>query len=432
MATVCVIGGGYVGLPTAAVAADSGHSVTVFDVDMSKVISLQDGRSPISEPGLDDLVRTVVEGGRLRASSSVVPADVFIVAVPTPLRGIAYKNADLSFVRQAVASISQVLQKGNLVIVESTCPPGTTVGVVATDIREITGLDPEDDVDVAYCPERILPGRILIELVSNDRVVGGVTPAATSRAILFYRSFVRGTVLGTDATTAEFVKLIENTHRDVNIALVNEFSLVAEHLGVSVWEAIDLANRHPRVRLLRPGPGVGGHCIAVDPWFVVDAAPKYTRLIAAARGVNDTMPRHIADLVAAALGDLGGKIILCLGLTYKANVADTRESPSLEVIEHLRRAGAEVRTHDAVVAREQSIEALASGVDGLVLLVAHDEYRSIQPLPVGKLMRRRIIVDSCGALVVADWTTQGFDVRRLGDGRANGVGAGVRALTNRS
>ncbi|HEX2171299.1 MAG TPA: nucleotide sugar dehydrogenase, partial [Dehalococcoidia bacterium] len=278
---VCVVGLGFIGLPTAAVLA-----------------ALAQGRVTIREPGLDELVADAVASGRLVGSGSPVPADVYILAVPTPIRGPAHKRADLTFIAAAVEAIASLLRPGALVVLESTSPPGTTERLVRPSLERASGLRAGRDFWLTHCPERVLPGRILHEIVHNDRIIGGIDARSAEAARDLYAGFVRGRLFLTDATTAELVKLMENTHRDVNIALANEFALVAEHLGVDVWEAINLANRHPRVQFLSPGPGVGGHCLAVDPWFVVGAAPQFTPLIAAGRAVNDAMPRHVADLVA--------------------------------------------------------------------------------------------------------------------------------------
>lgn len=414
---VCVIGLGYIGLPTAAILASSGHSVVGVDTNPLVLDALYSGKTIIREAGLDDLVAEQVKTGRLVTSASPVPADVFILAVPTPIRGLAHKRADMTHVLSAAQAVAPVIKPGNLIVLESTSPPGTTEKLIRPVLEQGSGLTAGQDFHLAHCPERVLPGRILHELVHNDRVIGGVSHQSAEAARDLYASFVRGEILLTDATTAELVKLMENTNRDVNIALANEFALVAEHLGVNVWEAIELANRHPRVQFLRPGPGVGGHCIAVDPWFVVGAAPQFTPLIAGARSVNETMPRHTADLVADALGGVAGRRIVALGLTYKANVDDIRESPSSEVIADLRRAGAEVRLHDAMVEATQSVGELADGADCLLLLVDHSAYVALDAGKLGAVMRSRVLVDTRNFLPIPMWTEAGFQVVRLGDGR---------------
>src|SRR5207244_621844 len=286
----CVLGLGYVGLPTASMLATRGFHVYGLDVDEGVVRELAGGRTHISEPDLDTLVQAAVQSGNLRCGTEPAPADVFVIAVPTPVR--EDRTADLDAVAAAARSVASVLKRGDLVILESTVPPGTTTGLLR-HVLERSGLRAGTDFLLAHCPERVLPGNLLVELIANDRIIGGLDAASAKAAADVYRTFATGELIETDATTAELVKLMENTHRDVNIALANEFALIAERVGVDVWNAIKLAGRHPRVRFLRPGPGVGGHCIAVDPWFVVQAAPELARLIATAREVNDGMPAHV-------------------------------------------------------------------------------------------------------------------------------------------
>ncbi len=414
---VCVVGLGYVGLPAAALLAGAGLSVTGVDVNPVVLAALARGQVTIQEPGLPEVVATSVAAGQLCGAAAPVPADAFILAVPTPVRGLAHKRADLAAIEAAARAVAPLLRPGNLVVLESTAPPGTTERVLRPLLEQGSGLVAGQDFWLAHCPERVLPGRILDELVNTDRVIGGIDTGSAAAARDLYATFVRAGMFLTDATTAELVKLMENTNRDVNIALANEFALVAEHLGVNVWEAIDLANRHPRVQFLRPGPGVGGHCIAVDPWFVVNAAPGFTPLIAAGRAVNDGMPRHVADLVADALGGLSGRTVLALGLTYKADVDDLRESPAAGVITHLRHEGATVRTHDAMVEDGTPVADLAAGADCLLLLVDHAAYRDLEPVALAPRMARRLAVDTRNFLPLAPWTAAGFSVVRLGDGR---------------
>src|SRR6202171_152641 len=347
---VVVVGLGYIGLPTAAVIASRGMRVVGVDVNERVVKTVASGAIHIAEPDLEGLVQKVVSSGSLKVATEPEAADVFIIAVPTPID--EEKRADLGSVMKSVDSIAGVLRAGNLVILESTVPIGTTeeiakkIAHVRPDLRVGMADGSEHGISVAYCPERVLPGRILSELVNNDRCIGGVTPHCARRAQRFYKTFVRGACIATTARAAEMVKLTENAFRDTNIAFANELSLICHRYGVKVWEVIDCANRHPRVNVLRPGPGVGGHCIAVDPWFIVEAAPDLARLISTARSVNDAMPEHVVELARQALGELTGAAITTLGLTYKANVGDLRESPAVTVVQHLRRAGAVVRTHD--------------------------------------------------------------------------------------
>jgi len=408
---VTVVGLGYVGLPTASMLASRGHRVYGLDLNERVISELSRGITSIREPELDTLVQAAIGSGNLSCGTTPQPSDVFIIAVPTPIR--EDRTADLDAVSAAARSVASVLKRGDLVILESTVPPGTTTGVLR-EILETTGLRAGRDFRLAHCPERVLPGNLLVELVANDRIIGGIDDSSSEAAADIYRSFVTGELIETDATTAELVKLMENTHRDVNIALANEFALIAERLQVDIWRALTLANRHPRVRFLRPGPGVGGHCIAVDPWFVVQSAPTESRLIALAREVNDGMPGHVVDLVRRAIGSLDQTIAVTLGRTYKADVSDLRESPALHVVEALRRAGADVREHDAVLDGDASVEQLARGADVIILLVDHTAYRALRPDVLGERMRRRVVVDTRGVIAREDWASNGFKVVVLG------------------
>ncbi len=342
--TVSVIGLGYIGLPTAAVLAANGCKVLGVDIVQTVVDTINRGEIHIVEPDLDALVHHAVNQGRLRASTRVDPADAFLIAVPTPFK--EGHVPDLDFVIAAARSIAPALRAGNVVILESTSPVGTT-----EKVRDLLALARPDllfagkdngrpHVHVAYCPERVLPGKVLTELVSNDRVIGGLSPACAERARDLYRIFVRGECHLTDARTAEMCKLTENSFRDVNIAFANELSLICERLDIDVWELIRLANRHPRVQVLQPGPGVGGHCIAVDPWFIIHAAPEQSRLIETAREVNDSKPQHVLARIELALAQTRKPrpIAACLGLAFKADIDDLRESPALEITRQLARA----------------------------------------------------------------------------------------------
>ena len=339
LGTISVIGLGYIGLPTAAVMADRGLSVIGVDVNRTVVDMINSGCVHIVEPGLAQTVRSAVASGALTASISPEPADAFIIAVPTPIT--ANKTADMRFVQAATAAIAPVLKQGDLVILESTSPVGST-RALADQLRSLRpdlrfpGVTELIDVNIAYCPERVIPGRVMEELVLNDRAVGGLTAECTERAMALYKLFVNGEVMPTDAASAELCKLTENAFRDVNIAFANELANVCDQLGVNAWEVIRLANRHPRVDILRPGIGVGGHCIAVDPWFIVEAAPEKTPLIQAARRVNNGRPERVTDVLATAARDLAAEsgrrpTIALLGLSFKPNIDDLRESPAVEI-----------------------------------------------------------------------------------------------------
>ena len=330
---VCVVGLGYIGLPTASLLGTKGCKVTGVDVRQDVVDTINQGRIHIEDPDLDLLVKSAVNTGKLSASTTPTEADVFVLAVPTPIQ--PDKRPDVTMVEAAARAIAPCVRKGNLVILESTSPVGTTEDVVARVLRE-SGLTIGEDVFVAYCPERVLPGRILTELVENDRVVGGVDDASTEVALEFYQSFVRGEVVATDSRTAEMVKLSENSYRDVNIAFANELSMICSEAGISVWEVIRIANRHPRVKILQPGPGVGGHCIAVDPWFIVAGDPSNAKLIRAAREVNDRKPHWVIEHVEACAKNVVKPVIACLGLSFKADVDDLRESPAVEIVREIQ------------------------------------------------------------------------------------------------
>ena len=337
--TVTMMGLGYIGLPTAALLANRGFKVHGVDIDVRAVEIINQGRIHIVEPGLDAFVRSAVNSGHLTANLEPAEADVFMVAVPTPFhhdKVNAVTNSpmpNIDYIISATKAIAPYVRKGGLILLESTSPVGTT-DIMAKVLQE-EGVN-IDEVFIAHSPERVLPGHIMRELVENDRVVGGVNKASTEIAAEFYRLFVEGEVLETNAKTAEMAKLTENSFRDVNIAFANELSLICGKLNIDVWELIALSNRHPRVNILQPGPGVGGHCIAVDPWFIVDSAPEESRLIRTAREVNDYKPHYIIEKIKAAAAKFENPKIACLGLAFKADIDDLRESPSLAIVKYLK------------------------------------------------------------------------------------------------
>lgn len=387
---VAVLGLGYIGLPTAAVVARSGAAVLGIDIHQSVVDTVNSGRVHIEEVDLDALVQGVVQRGLLRASTALEPSDVFIIAVPTPFKDD--HAPDVSHVLSAARSIAPVLKSGDTVILESTSPVGTTEAVrdvleeLRPDLKFPHAGNGPSDVSIAYCPERVLPGRILVELIDNDRCIGGITPRCARKALSFYRTFVRGACITTTAKVAEMVKLSENAFRDVNIAFANELSLVSDKLGIDVWDVIRLANRHPRVNILTPGPGVGGHCIAVDPWFIVHSAPELTPLIRNAREVNDGKTGHVIARAAAMIAASEGRVAL-LGLAFKANVDDFRESPALKVAEALVTQFGDrvaiVEPHIAELppslagAELIDIDAALADCETMVVLVDHDIFKSV-------------------------------------------------------
>lgn len=419
---ICVLGLGYIGLPTASTFATHGLQVIGVDVNRQVVDCLKEGNLHIYEPGLRTLVQAALLSGNLVIEPQPQVADAYIIAVPTPFK--EDKCADMRFVISASESIVPHLQRGALVVLESTSPPRTTTNVVLP-ILERSGLKAGEDFFLAYSPERVLPGQILRELIENARVIGGIDRASAEAGRDLYATFVRGEIVLTDATTAEMVKLMENTYRDVNIAIANEFSRLADRFGVDVWEAIALANRHPRVRILNPGPGVGGHCISVDPWFLVEAAPDISPLIRTARGVNDSQPHAVVDLVRRAVGNLQDCQVAALGLAYKPDVDDLRESPAIEICHLLAEAGADVIAYepykpDFQVDGFNTANILAAAIhdaDVLLLLVAHTALRNLEPHVLAQLTKARVIVDCVNAWDPAVWQEFGFRVFRLGVGK---------------
>ncbi len=417
---ICVLGLGYIGLPTASTFANHGVQVTGVDNNPEVVASLQSGKVHIYEPGLGEVVEKALASGKLIVASQPVAADAFLIAVPTPF--YEDKKADLSYVRAAAEAIVPVLRKGNLVVLESTSPPLTTRDHVLP-ILERSGLKAGVDFLLAYSPERVLPGQILKELTENARVIGGIDQASAEAGRDLYQTFVKGEIILTDATTSEMVKLMENTYRDVNIAIANEFSRLADRFEVDVWEAIQIANRHPRVKILNPGPGVGGHCISVDPWFFVEAAPDITPLIHTARKVNDGQPGFVVSLVEKVLNGLADKKVAVLGLAFKPDVDDLRESPAVDVAHTLAKGGAAVTAFEPFkpdfvikgVELKPTLAETVEGADALLILVAHSQFKTLAPAEVKKLTEARIIVDTVNILNRQAWTAAGFTFYRLGD-----------------
>ncbi|GGK13415.1 UDP-N-acetyl-D-mannosamine dehydrogenase [Luteimonas terricola] len=408
--TLAVIGLGYIGLPTAAMFASSGVRVHGVDINPATVDLINQGKPHIEEGDLDALVARVVGSGALSAHLEPVPADAYIIAVPTPVSHDSIRKPDLSYVMAAGRAIAPHLRKGNLVILESTSPVGTTDELcrVMAELRPdliFPGEGHEVDIHIAYCPERIIPGKMLRELVENDRIIGGMTPRCSELAAALYGRFVKGECLQTDNRTAEMVKLTENAYRDVNIAFANELSMICDHLGINAWDVITFSNRHPRVSILNPGPGVGGHCIAVDPWFIVASSPEQAKLIHQARLVNDSKPEHVIAQVEEALARSPDAKVACLGLSYKPDVDDFRESPALEIALRLTRRlpgrvlCADPYEHalgnaghgDVSLAMVPAEEAVAQA-DIVLILVGHEKFRSVS-IPAG-----RRVIDTVGFL----------------------------------
>lgn len=413
--TISVIGLGYIGLPTAAAFASRKKRVAGIDVNKQAVDTINRGEIHIVEPDLDALVKTAVENGYLRAFNKPVAADAFLIAVPTPFKGD--HEPDMAYVQAAAESIAPVLKKGDLVILESTSPVGATeqmaqwLAQARADLRFPQQAGDEADINIAYCPERVLPGQVMVELIKNDRVIGGMTPTCSARARELYNIFLEGECVVTNSRTAEMCKLTENSFRDVNIAFANELSLICAEQNINVWELIRLANRHPRVNILQPGPGVGGHCIAVDPWFIVAQNPRQARLIHTARLVNDGKPLWVVDQVKAAVADFLAQTdkrasevtVACFGLAFKPDIDDLRESPAVEITAMIAQwhAGTtlavepNVKQLPSVLAGYAQLADTTSALrdaDILVMLVDHRQFKAINPEDV----KQQWVIDTKG------------------------------------
>lgn len=406
---LCICGLGYIGLPTAAMFATNGVYVSGVEVNQHAIDTINQGKIHIVEPGLGDVVKAAVESGHLKAFDKACEADAYIICVPTPFKGD--HEPDLSFVDAATTEIAPYIRKGNTVILESTSPVGTTerVAEIIKKLRPDLVVASEDseecDVYVAYCPERVLPGKIMSELINNDRIIGGINKISAEKAAEIYGIFVKGELLKTNARTGEMSKLTENAFRDVNIAFANELSLICDKLNINVWELIGLANHHPRVNILNPGPGVGGHCIAVDPWFIVSKTPEQAKIINMARNINDDKPEWVKQQVRNAVAKCSNKdfSIACLGLAFKPDIDDLRESPSLHITKDLAKEfpGNVVTVEPNISSLPKSLddtdvslvsleEALKSDV--IVLLVDHKEFKAISP----KFSSEQFLIDTRG------------------------------------
>ena len=417
MKKICVIGLGYIGLPTALLFATNGYDVVGVDINSDTVEKVNQKTIPFEEDGLEDLLIEAVDSRRFRASKMPENADVFIVAVPTPFDK-ENRMADMSYVIAATQSIVKFLKKGDLVILESTVPPGACEKCI-TPILERSGLEVIDDFYVAHCPERAIPGNTLYEMVNNDRMVGGMDIRSSELAKKLYEGFVMGDIHVTSIRTAEMIKLMENTYRDINIALANEFAQIAEEAGVNVWDAIELANKHPRVNILKPGPGVGGHCIAVDPWFLTEDSTK-SRIITLAREINDGMPVYVMHIVKDMLKDIKKPSVTIFGVAYKADVGDTRETPALKFIRLAEKEGFRIRVYDPYVEDGEfeypvlPMDDAISDSDCIVVLTDHSEFKSLPTDKIGGLMRTRQVVDTRDCIDHEQWRKSGFEIRVLG------------------
>lgn len=405
---VCVVGLGYIGLPTAAFIASKGVHVTGVDVNSKFVESINKGEVPFFEPGFDVLLKRVVEEGYLVAQTEQVEADAYIVCVPTPFK--ENHKVDTKFINAAVEAMAPHLRPGALVVLESTSPPGTTENMAnyILELRPDLSLDEDEEnaIFVAHCPERVLPGRVMEEMENNDRVIGGLTPRGTQLAVDLYGTFCTAELLQTNATTAEMAKLTENSFRDVNIAFANELSLISDRLGIDVWELIELANHHPRVNILQPGPGVGGHCIAVDPWFIVSSVPEEAKIIKMARDVNDGKPAWVIEQVKSALEGKQSPVVAALGIAFKNDIDDLRESPALNIVKTLGEENPEldirvvepnvVELPDSLSSvsnlKKQELETAVRDADLVLLLVNHKEFLQMDT----SLLEGKSVIDTKG------------------------------------
>ncbi len=412
---ICVIGLGYIGLPTSAMLAKAGHEVVGVDKKQEIVDALNEGRITIEEPGLAEFIRGLAGSGRLRAVTEPETADAFIIAVPTPIT--ADKKADMRFVESATRSIVPVLKKGDLVILESTSPVGT-VDRLMKPILDESGLEAGRDYSLGHSPERVIPGNILYELVHNHRIAGGFDEESAHRIAALYRTFVEGEIFETDSRTAEMAKLSENTFRDVNIAFANELAKICEREGINVWKLIELCNKHPRVNIHQPGPGVGGHCIAVDPWFIVEQEPEVARIIHLARQTNDSMPAYVLGRAVSMLAGIRDPKVCILGVTYKPDVDDMRESPILELIELLRERQIRVSCSDPFVGGRGEVLAdpleAAKDADLLILGVNHKQYLGLDFAAFAAVMRSRLLLDTRNVVDQDAARKAGFSCELLG------------------
>lgn len=406
---ICVVGLGYIGLPTACFLAKAGYKVTGVDIDSRKINLLKKQKLPFEEPGLKNLF--LKSFSDLSFSNKTLPADVFIICVPTPI--LNNKKPDLKYVKQAVKSISKVLRDKNLVIVESTIPPGTIKEVAYPLLQK----NKVKKFYLSYAPERAIPGKTLKEMSGNPRIIGGIDKESTKLTKDLYLSFIKGRIWLTDATTAEAVKLIENTYRDINIAFANELAKLAAKIGINIWQAIKLANLHPRVNIHSPGPGVGGHCIAVDPWFLVRRENIGNKVIKLARDINDSMPNYVIALVRDLVKNIKNPTITILGAAYKADVDDMRETPALRVIKLAKNRSWKIRIHDPLVKKfsyklERNIRKAAQDSDCLVVITDHKFYKNLNPQVLK--MKHKNILDTRNCLNKDKWQKAGFNIKILG------------------
>lgn len=419
---LCVIGLGYIGLPTAITFANSGVQVHGVDVNEKAINMINNKQLHIEETGLQQKLEQAIDAGTFTAGLTPIEADVYIIAVPSPIN--QDNTANVEYIRSATASVVPYLKKGALVILESTVPPKTVETVMLPELAK-SNLTLGEELYVAHSPERVIPGRILEELVNNDRIVGGITPKSAELTKELYEVFVKGDIHLTDATTAELVKVMENTYRDVNIAFANELAKIAETIDVDIWEAIRFANFHPRVNIHTPGPGVGGHCIAVDPWFLVELSPENADIIKKARLTNDGMPTYVAQKAHDLLKQrniANGKVAV-LGLAFKADIDDLRESPSTEVIKELEHLNINVTSYDPYIhtiehpTQKATLEEAIQKADLLILTTDHTAFKQLDPATLKMDAPIRLVLDTKNALNQAKWEKAGFEYTKLGNGK---------------
>ncbi|MEH7022080.1 nucleotide sugar dehydrogenase [Priestia megaterium] len=414
---VCILGLGYIGLPTALMFANHETEVHGVDVNPTIIKKLNQKELHIYEPGLIELLNQAIETKLITFSTTPVHSDAFIISVPTPVT--ENKCADLKFVVKAIEMILPFLKKGNLIVLESTVPPKTVVQTILP-LLERTNLEVGKDLFVSYSPERVLPGNLINEIINNDRIIGGINSESTQLAVNLYKRFVKGTIHETDSTTAEMVKLIENTYRDINIAFANELAQIGDTFNINIWHAIELANNHPRVNIHTPGPGVGGHCIAVDPWFIANEFPDHSDLIKLSRIKNESMPLYVVKTIKNLLETIQNPVITILGLSYKGNIDDTRESPSLEVLSQLKKENYKVKAYDPYVNLDlpevcKELEDAVKDTDCILVLTNHDNFSQLDFEKISKIVRRKVIFDTRNVINSTNAEKFGFSYNLLGN-----------------
>ena len=425
MQQISVLGLGYIGLPTAAMFASHGIRVLGVDVNEETCRIINNGGVHIEEPHLGDIIKEQVARGMITCSSEVKPADAFLIAVPTPIT--EEKTADLSYVISAGKSVAKVLKRGDLVVLESTVPPRCTLDVLLPVLEE-SGLKAGEDFHLAHCPERVLPGQIIYELKHNNRVIGGVNMESAEKARELYSVFVEGEMYLTDTVTAELCKLMENTYRDVNIALANELAKICERLGTNAWDVIKYANKHPRVNIHQPGPGVGGHCLAIDPWFVVESAPDISPIIELSRNTNDSMPQYVADKIKDLVPH-GSKIVV-LGCTYKPDIDDLRESPIMDLVELLNDNYEVVIVDPFINDYDVNVYEAATNAELVILGVHHKKFAAIDLVKLGKVLKTPVLLDTRNYFSRSDVERAGFEYHLLGASDESGITAAEREVAS--